>query len=200
MEIRLSQYIRIFYSYCFNSSARHVPYWDTYKRCTALLWKQHDTKIERFYKQSVWTVLLVVQALIKQDNLDAFNEKDPYKADDSREDEDDSDDNDNSLEAETFPLERDEVMPPPIPLPPSERVSFPKGLPWAPKVRYPSVWLKNNPAFLITFELCFFFLFLSSWKKSRKNLWGLSDSTLFGFLTWSSFLPQGKGHWKFPGI
>uniref|UniRef100_A0A7N9AL32 Striatin interacting protein 1 n=1 Tax=Mastacembelus armatus TaxID=205130 RepID=A0A7N9AL32_9TELE len=75
------------------------------------------------------------QALIKQDNLDAFNEKDPYKADDSREDEEDNDDNDNSIEAETFPLERDEVMPPPIPHPPSERVSFPKGLPWAPKVR-----------------------------------------------------------------
>uniref|UniRef100_A0A668STW8 Striatin interacting protein 1 n=1 Tax=Oreochromis aureus TaxID=47969 RepID=A0A668STW8_OREAU len=75
------------------------------------------------------------KALIKQDNLDAFNEKDPYKADDSREDEDDNDDNDNSIEAETFPLERDEVMPPPIPHPPSERVSFPKGLPWAPKVR-----------------------------------------------------------------
>uniref|UniRef100_A0A672JAV1 Striatin interacting protein 1 n=1 Tax=Salarias fasciatus TaxID=181472 RepID=A0A672JAV1_SALFA len=75
------------------------------------------------------------KALIKQDNLDAFNEKDPYKADDSREDEDDNDDNDNSIEAETFPIERDEVMPPPIPHPPSERVSFPKGLPWAPKVR-----------------------------------------------------------------
>lgn len=80
--------------------------------------------------------LCCLQALIKQDNLDAFNEKDPYKADDSREDEDDNDDNDNSIEAETFPLERDEVMPPPIPHPPSERVSFPKGLPWAPKVRY----------------------------------------------------------------
>lgn len=77
-----------------------------------------------------------MQALIKQDNLDAFNEKDPYKTDDAREDEDDNDDNDNSLEAETFPLERDEVMPPPIPHPPAERVSFPKGLPWAPKVRW----------------------------------------------------------------
>nr|XP_020463535.1 striatin-interacting protein 1 isoform X2 [Monopterus albus] len=75
------------------------------------------------------------KALIKQDNLDQFNEKDPYKADDSREDEDDNDDSDNSIEPETFPLERDEVMPPPIPHPPSERVSFPKGLPWAPKVR-----------------------------------------------------------------
>ncbi|KAK7916683.1 hypothetical protein WMY93_012444 [Mugilogobius chulae] len=74
------------------------------------------------------------KALIKQDNLDAFNEKDPYKADDAREDEEDNDDNDNAIETETFPIERDEVMPPPIPHPPSERVSFPKGLPWAPKV------------------------------------------------------------------
>uniref|UniRef100_A0A3B4AZM5 Striatin interacting protein 1 n=1 Tax=Periophthalmus magnuspinnatus TaxID=409849 RepID=A0A3B4AZM5_9GOBI len=74
------------------------------------------------------------KALIKQDNLDAFNEKDPYKADDTREDEEDNDDNDNAIETETFPIERDEVMPPPIPHPPSERVSFPKGLPWAPKV------------------------------------------------------------------
>ena len=75
------------------------------------------------------------QSLTKQDNLDAFNEKDPYKADDAREEEDDHDDNDNSLETEPFPIERDDVMPPPIPHPPSERVSFPKGLPWAPKVR-----------------------------------------------------------------
>uniref|UniRef100_A0A673YDB5 Striatin interacting protein 1 n=1 Tax=Salmo trutta TaxID=8032 RepID=A0A673YDB5_SALTR len=75
------------------------------------------------------------KSLIKQDNLDAFNEKDPYKSDDPREDEDDNDDNDNSMEAEPFPMERDEVMPPPILHPPSERVNFPKGLPWAPKVR-----------------------------------------------------------------
>ncbi|XP_066526737.1 striatin-interacting protein 1 homolog isoform X2 [Hoplias malabaricus] len=79
------------------------------------------------------------KALIKQENLDAFNEKDPYKADDSRDDDDDGDDNDNNesaLEAEPFPLERDDVMPPPLPHPPpTDRVSFPKGLPWAPKVR-----------------------------------------------------------------
>lgn len=94
--------------------------------------------------------MFLTQALIKQDNLDAFNEKDPYKADDSREDEDDNDDNDNSIEAETFPLERDEVMPPPIPHPPAERVSFPKGLPWAPKVRYCSVWLDNRTGYALT--------------------------------------------------
>ncbi|KAH0618729.1 hypothetical protein JD844_018174 [Phrynosoma platyrhinos] len=75
-----------------------------------------------------------IKALIKQDNLDAFNERDPYKADDSREEEEENDD-DNSLEGETFPLERDEVMPPPIQHPPSDRLTCPKGLPWAPKVR-----------------------------------------------------------------
>uniref|UniRef100_A0A8C3RGU6 Striatin interacting protein 1 n=1 Tax=Cyanoderma ruficeps TaxID=181631 RepID=A0A8C3RGU6_9PASS len=75
-----------------------------------------------------------LQALIKQDNLDAFNERDPYKADDSREEEEENDD-DNSLEGETFPLERDEVMPPPTQHPPSDRITCPKGLPWAPKVR-----------------------------------------------------------------
>ncbi|XP_029429982.1 striatin-interacting protein 1 isoform X3 [Rhinatrema bivittatum] len=74
------------------------------------------------------------KALIKQDNLDAFNERDPYKTDDSREEEEENDD-DSSLEVEPFPLERDEVMPPPIPHTPSERLTFPKGLPWAPKVR-----------------------------------------------------------------
>lgn len=84
---------------------------------------------------SVFTFLLFsLQALIKQDNLDAFNERDPYKADDSREEEEENDD-DNSLEGETFPLERDEVMPPPMQHPPSDRITCPKGLPWAPKVR-----------------------------------------------------------------
>ncbi|KAM9444178.1 striatin-interacting protein 1 homolog isoform 1-T1 [Clarias gariepinus] len=76
------------------------------------------------------------KALIKQENLEAFNEKDPFKAEDVRgEEEEESDDNENTLEAESFPLERDEVMVPPIPHPSSDRVSFPKGLPWAPKVR-----------------------------------------------------------------
>ncbi|TKC46981.1 hypothetical protein EI555_009920, partial [Monodon monoceros] len=74
------------------------------------------------------------KALIKQDNLDAFNERDPYKADDSREEEEENDD-DSSLEGETFPLERDEVMPPPLQHPQTDRLTCPKGLPWAPKVR-----------------------------------------------------------------
>lgn len=77
---------------------------------------------------------LCFQALIKQDNLDAFNERDPYKADDSREEEEENDD-DSSLEGEAFPLERDEVMPPPLQHPQTDRLTCPKGLPWAPKVR-----------------------------------------------------------------
>ncbi|XP_063811097.1 striatin-interacting protein 1 isoform X2 [Pseudophryne corroboree] len=74
------------------------------------------------------------KALIKQDNLDAFNERDPYKTDDSR-DEEEENDEDNSLEGEPFSLEREEVMPPSVTQPPADRLSFPKGLPWAPKVR-----------------------------------------------------------------
>lgn len=98
-----------------------------------------------FHVVSKLLCLVLLQALIKQDNLDAFNEKDPYKPDDSRDDDDDNDDNDNSIETETFPLERDEVMPLPIPHLPAERMSFPKGLPWAPKVRYRSLRLQNRP-------------------------------------------------------
>lgn len=74
------------------------------------------------------------KALIKQDNLDAFNERDPYKTDDSRDDEEENDE-DNSLEGEPFSIEREEVMPPSITQPPADRLALPKGLPWAPKVR-----------------------------------------------------------------
>lgn len=77
--------------------------------------------------------------------MEAFNEKDPFKAEDTREEEEESDDNENSLEAEPFPLERDEVMAPPLPHPSSDRVSFPKGLPWAPKVRYTNVFSSLTP-------------------------------------------------------
>uniref|UniRef100_A0A8C7NGJ6 Striatin interacting protein 1 n=1 Tax=Oncorhynchus mykiss TaxID=8022 RepID=A0A8C7NGJ6_ONCMY len=97
------------------------------------------------------------KSLTKQDNLDAFNEKDPYKSDDPREDEDDNDDNDNSMEVEPFPMERDEVMPPPIPHPPSERVNFPKGLPWAPKVREKDIehFLESSRSkFIEDVEMC----------------------------------------------
>uniref|UniRef100_A0A4W5RG32 Striatin interacting protein 1 n=1 Tax=Hucho hucho TaxID=62062 RepID=A0A4W5RG32_9TELE len=121
------------------------------------------------------------KSLTKQDNLDAFNEKDPYKSDDPREDEDDNDDNDNSMEVEPFPMERDEVMPPPIPHPPSERVNFPKGLPWAPKVREKDIehFLESSRSKFIGYTLgkyvqlvvyFFYFYYLQSISMTSKPL------------------------------
>ncbi|KAK9975613.1 hypothetical protein ABG768_020854 [Culter alburnus] len=79
------------------------------------------------------------QPLVKQDSLDTYNERDPFKNDDARDEEDDPEDVDSGIEGEVDPLDRDVIIqppPPPPPLrPPTERVSFPKGLPWAPKVR-----------------------------------------------------------------
>uniref|UniRef100_A0A3Q3Q673 Striatin interacting protein 2 n=1 Tax=Monopterus albus TaxID=43700 RepID=A0A3Q3Q673_MONAL len=77
--------------------------------------------------------------LVKQDSLDTYNERDPFKNDDVRDEEEDPEDTDGGIEGEVDPLDRDVIIqppPPPPPLrPPSERVNFPKGLPWAPKVR-----------------------------------------------------------------
>uniref|UniRef100_A0AAR2JTI3 Striatin interacting protein 2 n=1 Tax=Pygocentrus nattereri TaxID=42514 RepID=A0AAR2JTI3_PYGNA len=77
--------------------------------------------------------------LVKQDSLDTYNERDPFKNDDARDEEDDGEDVDSGIEGEVDPLDRDVIIqppPPPPPLrPPTDRVSFPKGLPWAPKVR-----------------------------------------------------------------
>lgn len=80
------------------------------------------------------------QPLVKQDSLDTYNERDPFKNDDARDEEEDSEDADSGIEGEVDPLDRDVIIqppPPPPPLrPPAERVNFPKGLPWAPKVRW----------------------------------------------------------------
>uniref|UniRef100_A0A1A8HWS0 Striatin interacting protein 2 n=1 Tax=Nothobranchius kuhntae TaxID=321403 RepID=A0A1A8HWS0_NOTKU len=77
--------------------------------------------------------------LVKQDSLDTYNERDPFKNDDARDEEEDPEDTDSGIEGEVDPLDRDVIIqppPPPPPLrPPTERVNFPKGLPWAPKVR-----------------------------------------------------------------
>uniref|UniRef100_A0A3Q2UZ34 Striatin interacting protein 2 n=1 Tax=Haplochromis burtoni TaxID=8153 RepID=A0A3Q2UZ34_HAPBU len=74
-----------------------------------------------------------------QDSLDTYNERDPFKNDDARDEEEDPEDTDSGIEGEVDPLDRDVIIqppPPPPPLrPPTERVNFPKGLPWAPKVR-----------------------------------------------------------------
>uniref|UniRef100_A0A3Q3VQ89 Uncharacterized protein n=1 Tax=Mola mola TaxID=94237 RepID=A0A3Q3VQ89_MOLML len=75
----------------------------------------------------------------RQDSLDTYNERDPFKNDDARDEDEDPEDTDSSIEGEVDPLDRDVIIqppPPPPPLrPPTERVNFPKGLPWAPKVR-----------------------------------------------------------------
>ncbi|KAK1166879.1 hypothetical protein AOXY_G11500 [Acipenser oxyrinchus oxyrinchus] len=76
--------------------------------------------------------------LVKQDSLETYNERDPFKNDEARDDEEDNDDADSGIEGEVGPLDRDVIiqpLPPPSLRPPSERVSFPRGLPWVPKVR-----------------------------------------------------------------
>lgn len=85
------------------------------------------------------------QPLVKQDSLDTYNERDPFKNDDARDEEEDPEDTDSGIEGEVDPLDRDVIIqppPPPPPLrPPTERVNFPKGLPWAPKVRLESIFI-----------------------------------------------------------
>uniref|UniRef100_A0A8C7DR05 Striatin interacting protein 2 n=2 Tax=Oncorhynchus kisutch TaxID=8019 RepID=A0A8C7DR05_ONCKI len=77
--------------------------------------------------------------LVKQDSLDTYNERDPFKNDDARDEEEDGEEADSGIEGEVDPLDTDVIIqppPPPPPLrPPTERASLPKGLPWAPKVR-----------------------------------------------------------------
>ncbi|XP_064417269.1 striatin-interacting protein 2 [Latimeria chalumnae] len=72
--------------------------------------------------------------LVKQDSLDMYNEKDPFKNEEGGGEEEDADDVDSGIEGEMDLLDRDILIQPPPP-PPIERVSFPKGLPWTPKVR-----------------------------------------------------------------
>ncbi|KFO55398.1 Striatin-interacting protein 2, partial [Corvus brachyrhynchos] len=74
--------------------------------------------------------------LMKQDSLDIYNERDPFKNDEGGVDEEENDDVDSGIEGELDLMERDAIIPAmPAQRLPIERVSFPKGLPWAPKVR-----------------------------------------------------------------
>ncbi|KAM3832679.1 striatin-interacting protein 2 isoform 2-T2 [Vipera latastei] len=74
--------------------------------------------------------------LMKQDSLDVYNERDPFKNEEAMVDEEDPDDIPNGLEGDLDVLERGTVLQAaPLPCPPVEKVSFPRGLPWAPKVR-----------------------------------------------------------------
>uniref|UniRef100_A0A8C7F9H2 Striatin interacting protein 2 n=1 Tax=Oncorhynchus kisutch TaxID=8019 RepID=A0A8C7F9H2_ONCKI len=122
--------------------------------------------------------------LVKQDSLDTYNERDPFKNDDARDEEEDGEEADSGIEGEVDPLDTDVIIqppPPPPPLrPPTERASLPKGLPWAPKVRE-----KDIEQFLET---------------SRNKFIGFT----LGKLTWSNrnvilhFLSVGTGlcEWK----
>ncbi|XP_018421302.1 PREDICTED: striatin-interacting protein 2 isoform X1 [Nanorana parkeri] len=73
----------------------------------------------------------------RRDSLDLYNEKDPFKSEETMgAEEEENEDADNMMEAETDVQERD-VMSQPLACLRihTERVCFPKGLPWAPKVR-----------------------------------------------------------------
>lgn len=73
---------------------------------------------------------------MKQDSLDIYNERDLFKNDEGGVDEEENDDVDSGIEGELDLMERDAIIPAmPAQRLPIERVSFPKGLPWAPKVR-----------------------------------------------------------------
>uniref|UniRef100_A0A452TVY4 Striatin interacting protein 2 n=1 Tax=Ursus maritimus TaxID=29073 RepID=A0A452TVY4_URSMA len=80
-----------------------------------------------------------LQLLTKQDSLDIYNERDLFKTEEpaTEEEEESAGDGERTLDGELDLLEQDPLVPPP----PSqaslsaERVAFPKGLPWAPKVR-----------------------------------------------------------------
>uniref|UniRef100_A0A8C0S448 Striatin interacting protein 2 n=1 Tax=Canis lupus familiaris TaxID=9615 RepID=A0A8C0S448_CANLF len=79
------------------------------------------------------------QLLTKQDSLDIYNERDLFKTEEpaTEEEEESAGDGERTLDGELDLLEQDPLVPPPPSQTPlsAERVAFPKGLPWAPKVR-----------------------------------------------------------------
>ncbi|XP_073755281.1 striatin-interacting protein 2 isoform X3 [Callorhinus ursinus] len=79
------------------------------------------------------------QLLTKQDSLDIYNERDLFKTEEpaTEEEEESAGDGERTLDGELDLLEQDPLVPPPPSQasPSAERVAFPKGLPWAPKVR-----------------------------------------------------------------
>ncbi|XP_057589586.1 striatin-interacting protein 2 isoform X5 [Hippopotamus amphibius kiboko] len=85
----------------------------------------------------LWKV--VMQLLTKQDSLDIYNERDLFKTEEpaAEEEEESAGDGERTLDGELDLLEQDPLVPPPPSQAPlsAERVAFPKGLPWAPKVR-----------------------------------------------------------------
>uniref|UniRef100_A0A8C2PDB9 Striatin-interacting protein 2 n=1 Tax=Capra hircus TaxID=9925 RepID=A0A8C2PDB9_CAPHI len=80
-----------------------------------------------------------LQLLTKQDSLDIYNERDLFKTEEpaTEEEEESASDGERTLDGELDLLEQDPLVPPPPSQAPlsAERVAFPKGLPWTPKVR-----------------------------------------------------------------
>ncbi|KAG9489814.1 hypothetical protein GDO78_005638 [Eleutherodactylus coqui] len=73
----------------------------------------------------------------RRDSLDLYNEKDPFKSDESTgAEEEENEDSENMMDAESDMQER-ELMSQPLSAlrNNTEKICFPKGLPWAPKVR-----------------------------------------------------------------
>ncbi|XP_001372567.1 striatin-interacting protein 2 isoform X1 [Monodelphis domestica] len=77
------------------------------------------------------------QLLTKQDSLDIYNERDLFKNEEPPpEEEEEAGEGESTLDGELDLLERGPLVPPLLSqTPTTERVTFPKGLPWAPKVR-----------------------------------------------------------------
>ncbi|MEE6524371.1 hypothetical protein FKM82_023798, partial [Ascaphus truei] len=73
----------------------------------------------------------------RRDSLDLYNEKDPFKSEETPgPEEEENEDADGTLDGDPEGPERDPISQPPVCLRTNtERVSFPKGLPWSPKVR-----------------------------------------------------------------
>ncbi|KAM8972149.1 striatin-interacting protein 2 [Pelodytes ibericus] len=73
----------------------------------------------------------------RRDSLDLYNEKDPFKSEETAgPEEEENEDTDNMMDAESDVQERNLISQPLISLRNNtERFIFPKGLPWAPKVR-----------------------------------------------------------------
>ncbi|KAM3927612.1 striatin-interacting protein 2 [Leptodactylus fuscus] len=73
----------------------------------------------------------------RRDSLDVYNEKDPFKSEETTgTEEEENEDSENMIDTESDVQERDLMSQPLSALRNNmERVSFPKGLPWAPKVR-----------------------------------------------------------------
>ncbi|XP_044135911.1 striatin-interacting protein 2 [Bufo gargarizans] len=72
----------------------------------------------------------------RRDSLDLYNEKDPFKSEEPGTEEEENEDSENMVDTESDAQERDLMSQPLSALRNNmDRVCFPKGLPWAPKVR-----------------------------------------------------------------